>query len=940
MEANEVLVGVAEFALWQTATRLLVVAVVSRFVYFAVFASRPGFGVATRISLIDTVKSLLAFVRRNALRHGRRRRVLLALALFLLSLSGLATDFAVSTLFATYVRSREIEVVWVRPTNTLRRQYLPSAEFGVPIFRHAVNQVLAPLVRSKYPSSTGAWFRVFGTLSDVDVAAARIPGRCGDVAPPPPPNGSEPLTNGVDPAPLTYDPPADSPPGVVLMESASARQPTVFGYQQRIVTFGLLTLDEARPDGFVFMLAALPIPLTRSAQSSGLVRPVSSSGPSGLWTVMGLGAGQSSRQQQSPDMGNGAATLSSRASHVGVTSLGPTLAGYEQQCGLTPDEVRAWLEKYVNTPNTTEVATDRYYALGQNKTLSTRVGVYYADETAQIQTSTVTGSTVATFFAVDSDLLRRGETEFLTFGSMMTENPPADKLTSLVTASDHANLLARAAVPRENRTDAGAAIPVYNTTHVAVSSFRFACNETYSGTGAFFFDYDAVPPRITLRNDTDAKVVTGASDDPLGWLRDLPARARARARKPDHCTIWLSGAASSYTNRTVATPAALRELPVSFLSGAQVCRTRMTTYVNPLPAFDKRFGEDDGGLQAVSRPGDFVVAVQDEPQERPLDVRCMDPEVVQRASAAAAARRGDAPDDSAPTKVPHPWLGLASLTQLLASDDATDSRAGWGQARVDSINSGGLAAEGSAAYPTWMDPDGQQLYSTRVVRIAVWELLASAGLFVLLVALGLSRLPSMYSTVLPQLYSNALIEPPARTRRRAAMDEEETVGRTDFAVGPDATAFIDCADPAEQAKRHSVSRFDLTRPTVFALVEYPHGADPTSPLPFPSHAVLLVDADQRSVVTPFGLVPLAAAASCATDVADSSSASLMSSPTPSTATLVDPDIQLVPQAKPLEGDSGERTPVPAADRPTVMYTSNSYSRVYRRLKQRLDELDF
>ncbi|KNE67208.1 hypothetical protein AMAG_12279 [Allomyces macrogynus ATCC 38327] len=690
---SEILLGPVEFAVWQTMTRYVAVAIIVRLVYLAVFVRRPGFLLAVELDPASAIASFLRFATRRPSAIRNISELLLAASLLLLALVGVFVNFALSTAFSAYQQNRQVRVVWVRPTNATARPWVPLEQYGQAAPRHAANTILQALIKDKLGNET-VWVETVGTLTEAEIMSMQFDNQCsgGDGG-----AGGEASTRAAG----DLDPAVINGTGLVAVRmdtDASQHGTAMLGHKTR-----LYTVDWS--DGASRSTMLLPVPITRLAESAGRLDATTP------------------------------ATVELR--RYGVAAVGAFMNSYHMECGLSPTDVDEWIKARTSAPLSLKglysVAPDLDPSAARNTSSESRPSrpsmLQYMDYTQvstmgrQGQESTA-GTVTAVLASLDPERASHGEFEFVTFGSLTATTKTSVKVASLVTVSE---ALVAAGKFSSNRL----------TTQIALTSINQTCSPSPDAVGSF-----KVGATIGPTDQVSASGYTVASSRrPFAWA------ARDAGSGASLCRLDVTGLASTRLIDSNGTQSAATDVrqTMEYLTGAQVCRVVVRNFKSPTDL-------SSTGSTAMARRGDFVVAAQVVNHHVNYRVRCMEPSVM-----AGAVEQMQLDPASRTEPRPILTMGLLSRwwgsDSVADNGFADDSRTGWVQIRMDVANFGGLVADGSASYPSWTDPDGPQQYSMNAVQVDKWEVVGSLALAVVLVALGFSRrLPMLYDTVVMQLF--------------------------------------------------------------------------------------------------------------------------------------------------------------------------------------------
>ncbi|KAI9178981.1 hypothetical protein H9P43_005643 [Blastocladiella emersonii ATCC 22665] len=328
--------GLTEFTLWSTATRLVAASVLVTLVHRALFAHRPALPLVMSLSL---PAGLTAGARRAyaQARSGQTAQVFLVLALTVMAATATIADFTLSSIFGSLRADREARIVWARPSDPTKRPMISTALTGQLASRDLVYGAL----RSMMPDNLNPdrdWLRTGGSLDEVDTTLALLhPGLCGLAPNKPSPFDVSRMVTGnsrILPEYLTFDPRGD----------------VTAGTQQLFVNLMLVPTDNGTAQVDVTTIA-IPVPIRSSVNSEGQL-------------------------QGSTDRSDGA--LEQRQFSYGVSSTSNRITAYNMTCGLAPDDVRTWLNARLRGPKPTVAPFVGYGKSGGSGYINPST-MYYSD---------------------------------------------------------------------------------------------------------------------------------------------------------------------------------------------------------------------------------------------------------------------------------------------------------------------------------------------------------------------------------------------------------------------------------------------------------------------------------------------------------------------------------------------------------------------------------
>ncbi|KNE58558.1 hypothetical protein AMAG_18270 [Allomyces macrogynus ATCC 38327] len=531
---------------------------------------------------------------------------------------------------------------------------------------------------------------------------------------------------------------------VAVRMGSEAPRASLLGLETRFVT-----VDWADESGRSSMV--LPVPVTRILESAGRLDALS--------------------------------PATAALQQYGVTAAGPFLNGYSAECGLSAADVDLWIKNRTAAPPAFSVAPDLDPLSGTTSSTSRppsrASNLQYLDykqvlAIGRSDEDFKAGTVVAVLASLDSARTAKGEFEYLTFGSLTATTKTGLMVTSLLSASD--------ALSTKNNLTANRL-----ATQMALTSISQTCTPSPVSVGFFDANNDLTNQEVS------SSFTVGSSRNPYEWA--LPSADPAS----QHCRLDVKGLGSTRLLDGNVTQTAAEEMrqSVQYLGGAQVCRVVVRNFKTP--ANLTSLGS------VVAQKSDFVVATQIVQHDVRYRVRCLDQSVL--ADAAEQLKR----DPSKRTE-PRPLLTMGLLSRMFGPDTvvegkfAEDEHNGWAEIQLDMANSGGVVADGSSSYPSWTDPNGPQQYFINAVRVDVWEVVGSLAIIVVLITLSFSRLPSLFDTVIMQLF----LYPDLRRRH------DPTNGKISRLADVPEDGDLDDALPVE----------DLTFRATLALIEYPAGMDP------------------------------------------------------------------------------------------------------------------
>ncbi|KAI9159290.1 hypothetical protein H9P43_008630 [Blastocladiella emersonii ATCC 22665] len=678
-----ILLGLTEFSAWATATRIIASSALATLVYQFVFSRRPGLLLLSSLSLPAAAVSTVF----QAATQWRRA-------------DGSSSRWPkLGWVFALFVLSATATIVDITLSfafGAIRDRREMRLVFSRP--SNPTDRKFIPTLVTGRPMPRDAMLGVLNSMlprPDTDSAWLRTAGSFSDIdaslatlypgACGSAPNPVQPM----DGTKLGVDRGSLVYPVPVQF---NARRYNTFGFQQ---FFSVLQLVSRSKTGWLNFYVTVPVPYAYTSDSS-----------SDLASATG-------------DAGGGLAMQ--RRPISGVIAEGKDAIGYTMECGLLPEDVDAWFaEKY----EATKGAPPIFVSPGDvNNTVPGNSGTMFfldAAEYLPYQSRAAVGYSVAIFAHTTVSKLNNLTVEFLTFGSE-SSGTPTDKRTALAVASDFFN---------------------WNATKYQDSTLRealstrvsMACNTTQQSVGVFKPGVSSPEPE---NKNTSRFTLFG----------DLAAKGADPKRELKSCTLSASGASAS-SRFFLNSISARNPVPlVTFLAGAQVCKTRIQQFNTSQTAWET----DDSGGSLYDSLIDLVGAVQLAPQPQPMSVQCLDNFNVQNGSrpwtwttALSAVKNTYFSSGGKASAASSPAVGVGS----------TD---GWGRTLLNLANSGGWLQE-TQSVPTYELPGGPQLFVQTVVGVEVWELVASlvALLAVLLFAFGLNW-GNLHSAVIATMYEFAFV---------------------------------------------------------------------------------------------------------------------------------------------------------------------------------------
>ncbi|KAJ3361341.1 hypothetical protein GGF32_007387 [Allomyces javanicus] len=792
---SEILLGPVEFAVWQMATRVVIVATVAQIMYLTVFVDRPGFQVAATLDIVATIRSLVRFARRSRRPPGKQsarhrngcarqlRQVALAVVLLLLAIVSTLVDYGIDIAFAAYQRDRQVTIAWVRPSNASRRISVPSSQFAMPVHRRTANALLQSAIQDDLIAAGGtAWVRSLGALTEAEIMAMRFTDRCGDAIP-------DDVATSKTAASSSIENEAGWPSAItgkgtvgLNIESLSSQRVIVHGTHQRL--YPVEIYDDAD-----HVIMAVPMPQPNDA--SPLVR---------------LNGANNSGQGQSASQTDTDAT----AKQFGATAFGAFVSGYEMACGQSPKDVGQWLRDHSTTasgrrfsvavdlgrskiPNS--MAND---SAGQKEHATRKTALHYLDYNFANPGSAAnlsTGSAAALLVHVDPDRAAQGEYEMLVFGSLTTTTN-GTMVSPLVMVSEA--VAAAQQLPPKRRIVMQMAVEEVQQTCVKMTG---SANQFKIANGT-----------VSLDNSTS----TDKAKSPFAWVKT----AIPNQSDPQHCRVTMAGLASmrmADKDAALSTATPMRE-SLQYLSGAQVCRISIRTRTSPDPLMAPE-------SIVFTQPGDYVAVARIVQQDQEHRLKCLDSAVTNSAAPA---------QDQQNRTEPRPTLALGFLSRMWApiSSDPTQFWGQWVTNRLDVSDSGGLLADGPS-FLSWTDPDGPQQYTAPAVRAELWEILGSLAVLLVTLVLAFLDIPSLYDTVVTQLFLYPDL-------RRALGD-----------TSADPTAAVSMVEDLTFAATLVLIEYPAGMDPELARTSTEMGFRPQT-----AFDVQFVHADQAEMWTPFGPIPL------------------------------------------------------------------------------------
>ncbi|KAI9159531.1 hypothetical protein H9P43_008871 [Blastocladiella emersonii ATCC 22665] len=444
--------------------------------------------------------------------------------------------------------------------------------------------------------------------------------------------------------------------------------------------------------GFPF---ALPLPIGFAAETSGSL------------SRLPVGVGAASDLEPSADEANASqepGQVDVREPPIyGVMAIGPFVQAYSTQCDLQPHEVVGWLNARINVPYPVfRAMNETSGAVIGNSTGS----LFYADATEyrDLGTAGFTGYSLATFFHTTGELLARGTIELLSIGSESSGGKHS-KRTSVIPASE-------LYVSRRG--------PVYRTAAPLKGNINRVCTETAQSTGI-------IPVNTTAAIAFDT---TG------NWTRLPPfsnlTKAAGITASPQLCTImFANGAGTEFDQEFAANNSGIL---VKYLSGAQVCRTMIKTFMTN---FNPANFTNLANFTAADEFMDMIGAVQQVPKAWPVSLRCLDDTYVGRGS--------------------RPWLWTTALSGVRQSaNQATGPGDGWAATTFTTARTGGWVRQIYSA-PSYVIKDGAQMFIQTVVGVDVIELVITlAAVISVYVSSSVLGWSSMHKIAITAMYEFAL----------------------------------------------------------------------------------------------------------------------------------------------------------------------------------------
>ncbi|KAJ3374715.1 hypothetical protein GGF31_006612 [Allomyces arbusculus] len=193
-----VILGNVEFSLWNSLTRIFITSLVTTVVHRVVFASRPGFHVAARLSLFAPFRAAWDVLGCcfGARRHNQPGRpgALIVLFLLIFALAGTVTDFATDFGLRAAQQSRAITMVWVGGDKHKATDFLALPHRKVNLTRGVLDTALAQLVKDM-PAGTTYLTRDVGEgtvmAMQIDPSCAGLEGGASKLVQPEPVRGVE-----------------------------------------------------------------------------------------------------------------------------------------------------------------------------------------------------------------------------------------------------------------------------------------------------------------------------------------------------------------------------------------------------------------------------------------------------------------------------------------------------------------------------------------------------------------------------------------------------------------------------------------------------------------------------------------------------------------------------------------------------------------------------
>ncbi|KAI9179885.1 hypothetical protein H9P43_005217 [Blastocladiella emersonii ATCC 22665] len=741
--ALAVFLGPAEYTLWSTLFRMVGASALATLAYQVFFASRPGLPLLMNLSIPSAVPVAVRQTLRK-FQSGQPAQGALVLLLTLVAATGLIADWAMSSALANLQRTGDTRLAWVQQTNAAVRPFVASASVGRAVPRESVYAAIRAAVPAPGlapPDAERDWVRTSGTITEIDAAAGILyPDTC---------PGGEPVGSKLQPVDLSHlASPAVGRRAFAETTQFMHRRSSVFGFQVKMYSVQLFS---AADPNFQNKAAefAVPVPLVYTTESAGQTR-----------SAMATGGGAVTDQTQAI---------------YGAAVVKTAVQGYSMRCGLTSDDVKAWIDARAGAKDAVAFSEDR-----DPKSTKLNVGPFMYLDMSQYDMDT-SGSTYGTSHSLllhaTADAVRAGTIEALSFGSEVSGDLYT-KRTSLATASD------------------------IHFRNVSASHEYYAARSGLGGA----IDQSCVPADRSL---AQFKPNTVTPNDELAAVRAANPYSdilkRNGNRKAQRCTLSARGGSGPLFSGDKTVPASNDKNGVPllvYLSGAQVCKTKMTLFPMPSDAARNTSLADGKADNQV----DLVAAMQIAPQPQAVAMRCLP-----RTAGSDGLSQVDEPS----------FFGGA-LTKLRDSDEtagkrrgdgwalldlAAPSSGGWVTATPKSVSGSGTAKRG---YETNTDADGPQLYTRTAVRVELWLLLVSAAAFLAVI---------VFASVLQWGSQNALALASAYEYAYYPRDTDQ--GAAAAMVG------------------NGIGDIDVMQPTTMALVEVPGVGD--SP---PAYVVRLVPVDK------------------------------------------------------------------------------------------------
>ncbi|KAI9188773.1 hypothetical protein H9P43_000195 [Blastocladiella emersonii ATCC 22665] len=700
--------GTFEFTLWATLTRMISASALATIVYRLCFASRPGLALLANLSIPSAVPVVVAQVRRSLARRAFLP-ALAAVALFVLSLTAVIADLALSTRFAVLRSDRETQVAWLRASDLAgARKLIPTSQMGRALPRDQVLGAMQALVQDDLRGNgsdptlppPNVWPRTSGTLDEAEVMATVLrPSLCS--AGPGAGAGAgevKPLT----PLDLSYM----LGPGYTIQsnyDEYSARRAGSFGFQQAVVALQVESNSSVTSfRGFRTPQVGFPLPLTYATDSPGQAQRAAS-------------AEQAAANQRKPVFG--------------AIVVDKTLSVYKMECGRTPDEVAAWLAAKLATPPAQQLSFEgnaRTGAAPDHGPVMYREAV----EFSKLLGLSLTGTSRSMFIHSTPDLLKKGAFDLLTFGSEVS-GAAGFKRTSLATAIDFFGN--------------GTAGPGSGSEALDWATGISAVSQTCAPV--------AKSPAVFVKSNTTAaaSAATLARTNPYAALVALSSDNQKHL-SPQQCTLTARGLTAPPVSPSGTRPGTPRDYPImTDLSGAQVCKMRVQTFELREDAAAAATAANDDFAFIRDMTADMVGAFRVETQATPLQLNCLP---------------GDATAEAPPA-----YFGALlsrvrrAVTESLAGGNvarggtARVTGDGWAIAPLSSANTGGWLATSDLSAAAVADPAGPAMYSITAVRVELWELLLSVAAVLGVVALAVVlRWDSMPSIALAAVYEYAYFQ--------------------------------------------------------------------------------------------------------------------------------------------------------------------------------------